>query len=205
MAVSPGSRVIIAMMPIVGWLVSRMDSRKMVAAGFLILAYSLYLMSHFTLEVDFKTILVTRIVQSFGISLIFVPISTMAYAFISREMRSAAASLMSFGRNAGSSVGIAFSASMMVRHTQIQQNHLVEHFTPLDPGYSEALRRTTERFAGQSGDWTQALAQARALFYGILQEQASVLAFGDVYRFLAVSVIVVLPLVFLIKKTTGPS
>lgn len=200
LAVSPGGLVMIAMMPVVGWLVNRMDGRKLVAVGFVILSYSLYRMSHFTIGVDFRTVVTARLIQSFGMSLVFVPIGVMAYTFVPREMRNSAASLMSLGSNTGASIGIAFAASALGRHAQIRQTQLVAHLTPHDPGYVEALDRTSAIFVQHSGDSVQALAQAHTLLYGVMQEQARNLAFNDVYQILALCVLAVTPLVFMIKK-----
>lgn len=200
MAVSPGGLVMIAMMPLVGWIVYRIDSRKLVAVGFVILAYSLFRMSHFYLDTDFKNILIARLTQSFGMSLIFVPIGTMAYTYVAREARNSAASIMSLGRNVGSSFGIAFAASMLVRQGQMRQPQLVSHLTPHDPGFVEALARTANRFYEMSGDPVDSVTRAHAVFYGLVQQQARILAFGDVYRTLALAVLALCPFVFLIKN-----
>lgn len=200
LAVSPGGLVMIAMMPVVGWLINRVDGRKLVAVGLVILSYSLFRMSQFYLDVDFKTVVTARLIQSFGISLIFVPIGTMAYTYVPREMRNSAASLMSLGRNIGASFGIAFAASMLTRHAQIRQNEFVAHLTPHDRAYASVLDRTADIFLQQSGDAVQALNQAHAVLYGILQEQARDVAFSEVYQFLAAAVLITMPFVFIIKK-----
>ena len=203
MAVSPGGLVMIAMMPIVGWLVSRMDARKLAATGLIILSIALFRMSLFNLDSDFRTIVLTRMFQSFGISMIFVPLSAMAYTYVPREARNDASSLISLGRNAGASMGIAFVANALQRHGQIRQSHLVQHFTPYDPAYNGTLERLQRLFMGVSGDPVHSVTQAQGMLYNLLQQQSTALAFSDVYRILMVTVFLLLPIVFIIRKPTG--
>ncbi len=200
LAVSPGGLVLVAMMPIIGWSVSRIDPRKMAMVGLILLSISLLGMSHFNVTTDYRSIVLIRMLQSFGISMIFVPITTMAYTYVSREARNSASSLISLGRNAGASIGIAFVANSIQSHSQMQQSHLVQHFTPHDPPYTNALRTLETWFVERSGDPVGAANQAQGHLYELLQEQSSVLAFSDVYRILAFSAICLLPAVFIIRN-----
>lgn len=200
LAVSPGGLVLIAMMPLVGWLVSRIDPRKLAAVGLIILSISLFMMSHFNTTSDFRSIVITRMIQSFGISMIFVPITTMAYTYVSREARNNASSLISLGRNAGASIGIAFVANALQSHSQVQQSHLVQHLSPYDPAYTGALTRLEDWFMEVSGDPVASTAQAQAMLYNVLQEQSTALAFSDVYRIMSVVALLLLPIVFIIRK-----
>ena len=200
LAVSPGGIVLVAMMPFVGWAVTRMDPRKLAAIGLAILSIALFQMSHFNVETDIKTVILARLLQSFGISMVFVPITTMAYTYVSREARNSAASLMQLGRNAGASIGIAFVANTLQRHGQIQQSHLVQHLTPYDPAYTGTLKQLEGVFLEASGDPVRSAEQAQGALYNLLQEQSSALAFSDVYRILMVAVLFLLPVLFIMRK-----
>jgi len=200
LAVSPGGLVMVAMMPIVGWLISRIDPRHLAVTGLVVLSFAMFKMSQFNLETDLRTIVLTRMLQSFGISMIFVPISTMAYTYVRAEARNSASSLISLGRNAGAGIGIAFVANSLERHEQIRQTHLVQHFTPYDPPYTGALARVQDWFVGISGDPVGAASQAHRMLYDVLQEQASQLAFSDVYRTLSALALCLIPLVFIIRR-----
>lgn len=70
----------------------------------------------------------------------------------------------------------------------------------VSPGSRFEFRDLDQLFLRYSGDAAQALHQAQGLLYGMLQEQASVLAFESVYRILAVAVIAVLPVLFLLRR-----
>ena len=209
LAVSPGGLVMVAMMPIIGWLVSRpridapprVDPRKLASVGLIILSVSLYRMSHFNLDSTYGSIVLTRMLQSFGISMVFVPLTTMAYTYVAREFRNDASSLISIGRNVGASLGIAFVVNTLQRQSQLQQSHLVQHLTPYDHAYNSILERLQGFFMGVSGDPVQSTAQAQSTLYNLLKDQSMALAFSDVYRILMVTVLLLIPIVFIIRKS----
>src|SRR5262249_39025937 len=68
MALSPGGLAIMVMMPVVGFLLAKIEARWLVIFGLLVSAYGLYQMTYFDLNVDFKHAVVARIVQSLGLA-----------------------------------------------------------------------------------------------------------------------------------------
>jgi DHA2 family multidrug resistance protein len=200
LAVSPGGFVLVIMMPFVGWAMMRLDARKMATVGLLILIVALYQMSHFTLETDIRAVVIARMLQCLGISLVFLPVNTMAYTHITREARNSASSLMQLGRNAGASIGIAFVANTLDSQSQVKQSQLVEHLTPYDPAYTDLLNKLEGQFLQASGDPVHAAAQAQGVVYKVLQQQSDVLAFSHVCHLLIGSVILLIPFLFIIRK-----
>lgn len=200
LAVSPGGLVMVFMMPIVGWLMMRLDPRKLASIGLVILAVALFFMSRFNLESDFRTIILTRMLQSFGISMIFVPVSTLAYTYVAAEARNSASSLVSLARNVGAGIGIAFVANALQRREQMQQNNLVQYMSPYEPAYNGAFERLQGFFMSLSGDPVASGKQARATLYGVLQEQSASLAFSNVYQILMIISICLVPITLILRK-----
>src|SRR5207244_1709536 len=118
MALSPGGFAIMIFMPIVGWLLSKYDARYLLLFGLSMLSFSLFHMTNFDLNIDFKTAVYARILQAVGLAFLFVPINTAAYAFLPREKNNAASGLMNLARNIGGSVGISFVTTLLDRRTQ---------------------------------------------------------------------------------------
>ena len=85
LVISPGGFALMALMPLVGFLVSRYDARWLIAFGLVIISLSLFHMTIFDLNTDFKTMVWARIYQSAGLAFLFVPINTAAYAYLPRE------------------------------------------------------------------------------------------------------------------------
>jgi DHA2 family multidrug resistance protein len=160
-------------------------------------------MSHFNLDIDFRTAVIARIVQSIGLAFMFIPINVTAFAFVPKEKTNFATGLVNLARNMGGSSGIALSTTLLFRRTQFHQQNLVSHMTPLDPAYQSALQGLTQAFTQKGSDSAQALNQAQGTLYGMLQRQANMQAFVDVFWLLGIIFLAVVPLVFLMKKV-GP-
>src|SRR6266576_2062523 len=90
MALSPGGFTIMVLMPIVGFMLTRYDARRLMIFGLAVLSFSLFHMTGFDLGVDFRTVVLARMIQSVGMAFLFVPINTAAYSFLPHEKNNAA-------------------------------------------------------------------------------------------------------------------
>ena len=201
MVLSPGGIVICIAMPLVGILLRRYQARWLVIFGVAVSAAGLIAMSHFTLQVDYATAVWGRIVQSFGLAFLFVPISTVAFMRIPRERMNYATGLYNLARNIGGSSGIAATTTILARRAQYHQSVLVSHMTPYDPAYREALGKATMALQAGGSSPTDAAAQAQGVIYGTLLKQSSMLAFADAFWIMGMLFLVIIPLMFLIRKT----
>ena len=103
----------------------------------------------------------------------------------------------------GGSSGIAICTTLIARREQFHQQRLIEHLSPLDAPYQSALHNTTQMLITKGSDPAQAAAQAHGMIYNMLQQQAAMLSFNEVFWGLGVLFLAVIPLMFLMKKT-GP-
>src|SRR5260370_16874310 len=99
LVLSPGGIVICVAMPVVGMLLRKYQARWLVIFGVAVSALGLMAMSRFTLQLDFATAVRGRIVQSFGLAFLFVPISTVAFMRIPREPMNYPTGLHTLPRN----------------------------------------------------------------------------------------------------------
>ena len=184
LVLSPGGLVIAVCMPIVGFLLSKIEAR-------------------FDLGIDYHTAMMARVVQSAGLAFLFVPINTMAFATVPREKMGSATGLINLARNIGGSSGIAIVTTILARRTQFHQSRLVAHMTPFDPAYTQALAGTAHMLATRGASAAQSVAEAQGMLYGMLQRQSSMLAFVDSFWVLGIIFLAVIPLMFFVKKV-GP-
>ena len=104
MVMSPGGIGTLLFMPVVGHMVGRRDARYMIIFGMVVLAISLFMMSRYDLQISFWDAATPRIVMGMGLAFLFVPLSTVTFAYTPREqMGTARASLTSFATSAGAS------------------------------------------------------------------------------------------------------
>ena len=184
---SVGALCIIPVMPLVGLLVNRVASRWLVALGFVLSAYALYVMSSIELGVSFGVLTSWRILQSLALSLLFIPISTSMYVGLKPEKKEEAAALFNLGRNLGGSVGISLIETLLARRAQLHQNVLVAHTTRFNPLVRAMVSGLQATLTHAGAGAVRSLRMAYAGLYGEVQRQAAALAYIDVLRLLAVA------------------
>ena len=200
MVLSPGGIATIFCMPLVGRLLSKVEARWLILVGLSVLASSLIVMSRFNLYIDYPHAMWTRILQASGLAFLFVPINTAAYAFVSKEKNNAASGLINLARNLGGSTGIAVATTVLLRRAQLHQSVLIAHLTPYDAGFRAALAGASKAAASAGLAGAQAAQASQGMVYGVMMRQATMLAFLDAFRLLAVGVICVMPLVLFLRS-----
>jgi DHA2 family multidrug resistance protein len=200
LVLSPGGLVVVFCLPAVGLLLRRYQARWLVVFGILVSSFGLFLMAKFTLQIDYHTALVSRMIQSFGLAFLFVPISTTAFAYIPKERTNYATGLFNLARNIGGSTGIATATTLLARRAQFHQSVLVAHLTPYDSQYREALAGATAMLRAGGSSAADAGLRAQGLIYGNLLRQANMLAFADAFWVMGVLFLLIIPLMFSMKK-----
>jgi DHA2 family multidrug resistance protein len=203
LVLSPGGLAVCVCMPVVGLLLRKYEARWLVVFGVLVSAAGLLMMSRFNLDVDYGTAVRARVVQSFGLGFLFVPISAAAFARVPKERTNYATGLFNLARNIGGSSGIAAITTMLARRAQVHQQTLVAHLTPYDPFYRASLANTAAMVATRGPGLAGAEAQARGLIYGGMLRQANMLSFADAFLAMAVLFLAIVPLMFFMRKA-GP-
>jgi MFS transporter, DHA2 family, multidrug resistance protein len=198
MALSPGGFVVIGCLPLVGLLVSRVDTRFLVGFGFVVLAISmLYISSHLYPGIDFRTAVKFRAFQSVGLAFLFVPINTLVFAGMPPQKSNAISGIVNLSRNMGGDIGISFVTTFVARRSQFHQTRLVSHATSYDPTFAAAAQATARSLVRAGVSAGEATHRALALLYRQLQAQAATLAYLDTIRVLGIAtaaMILLLPL-----------
>jgi DHA2 family multidrug resistance protein len=200
LALSPGAIITLCMLPLVGFLTTKVDIRKLIMFGIGMVAFSLFSMGGLNLGADFPTMAKVRILQGLGMAFVFVPVNTIAYSYVPGAARNAASSLLNVGRNIGGSVGIAFASAFATRWAQVHQTYLVAHLTPYDPGYMASLQDFVRLYYAGSSDMPTSLLQAQSAVLGVVRLQSTAMAFVEMFRVLAFVTVIIIPLAFFMKR-----
>ncbi len=142
MALSPGGAVIMCMMPVVGFLVSKVDTRILITFGCLISSIALFGMAGWDLGLDYGHAVRARMLQSFGLAFLFIPINVAAFAYVPREKTNMGTGIINLARNIGASVGIATVTTMLQRRSQAHQSRLMEHVNTFSAAYHNMINGT---------------------------------------------------------------
>jgi MFS transporter, DHA2 family, multidrug resistance protein len=190
-------------MPVVGILTGKVDARKLLAVGLTATAIAMFLVSTFSLDVGFWNFWWPLMIQGAGLGLIFVPLTTVTNDPIPRERMGNATSLFNLMRNIGASMGISAVTTMQFRQMQAHINILGGHVNSSSPAAQQTFRGLEQVFMSRGADAVTAAHQAEGAVWGMVLRQASMLSYNDVFRFLGGMFLVLLPLLFLMKKPRG--
>jgi len=206
LATAPGGLATIIAMLIAGNAIRTVDPRAVIGMGMVISAFGYFLMSGFSLDLSFDVVARYRIVQGFGMGMIFVPLTTLTLAGIQKPRMGNATGIFNLLRNIGSSVGISAVTTFLSRRSQHHQASLVHHYTPFSLTFSDrwsSISGTLTNLATQASDPLTASQRALGLLYNQLLEQSSMLAFNDCFWMITVEFLCLLPLLALLKKGTA--
>ncbi|MEN2978300.1 DHA2 family efflux MFS transporter permease subunit [Tistrella bauzanensis] len=169
--------------PIAGMLSRKMDQRVMLAIGFTTLAGSTWWMSHITADWEFDQLLVPQILRGMSLMFCMLPINQIALGTLPMDMLKNASGLYNLMRNLGGAVGLAGINTLMIDRNAVHLGRIADSANPARPEVQAALDGLTQRFDGQvAGD--ASLAALKTLM-GMVQQQATVMTFGDVFLVLA--------------------
>jgi DHA2 family multidrug resistance protein len=189
-------------MPIVGILMSKIEPRKLLAAGLIICGYSLYMLSRLNLNAGYWDIFWPQLLQGTSMGLLFVPLTTVTNDPIPRQEMGNATSLFNLMRNIGASIGIASVTTLVARHTQSHTNDLTQFISSLNPASRATFEGMKNMFMSRGMDATTAGNQAYAAMFGMVQQQAAMMSYLDAFFLLSILFISMLPLILIMKRPT---
>jgi DHA2 family multidrug resistance protein len=200
LAVSPRGIGSILSMLVVGSLVNRIDGRALLAFGFALFAYSTWLLGRINLDISMFSVIWPNILNGFAGGFVFVPLTTMTMGQLRKDQIGNAAGIYNLMRNIGGSVGIASVTTMLVRGAQIHQNYLAANLTSGNPDTLAAIQGLQAQLHQAGASLYNAGEQALAAIYQSLQQQATVLAYADNFRFMAFLMVLSAALVFFFRR-----
>jgi len=194
---SPGAVLVCITIPIVQRVMTFVPTKYIVAFGFTAIGGGLSYSMHLTPTLDFDTLVKMRIAQSFGIALLFVPISTLAYATLPKSMNGDAAALYTMFRNVSGSIGISLATAEVTERTQVHTAFIGGHLNPFNENYQQLLQHNANALLSMGRAAATTMSTANGMVYQTLRTQAQVLAYSDVFMYCAIGAFCVVPFTFL--------
>jgi DHA2 family multidrug resistance protein len=190
-----GLGVMIAMF-LVGPLINRVDNRLIILVGFLLTAVSMWQMTQFSLHMGPGPVVVSGLLQGFGLGCTFVPLNIMALSTLPRHILTQGTALRSLMRNLGGSIGISVMMANLAGNTQIVHSRLVEHLRPDNP-LAQAPFLTAPFSLTTPGGMAALNAE--------VTRQATMVGYVNDFQLMMVAALLSLPLLlFLREKRRGP-
>jgi MFS transporter, DHA2 family, multidrug resistance protein len=189
------------LIPLVPRLMQRFDARIIIGIGFALFAVSNFMNIHMTNDYATDQLFWPNVVRAFGQALVFAPLSAVATAGIEAENAGSASGLFNMMRNLGGAVGIALLQTLLTKREQYHSNVLMQSVSMLEQATQARVEKLTQYFMSHGViDRIDAARRAYVAIGKIVQKQAFILAFSDLFLLLGAALIVALAASMMLKK-----
>jgi DHA2 family multidrug resistance protein len=186
-----GCGTFVAMM-LVGRMMKYIEARTLIISGLSMMAGSLFFMTGWTDQTGVPEIIVLSILQGFGLGLVFVPLSTVAFLTLPNHLRTDGTSMLTLMRNVASSIGISVVIAQLTEGSRRTYAILSEHINP----FNHALQMPDVRSMMDLGSDT-----GRAMADAMVGVQSQIIAFSLDYQLVMIVTLCAIPLAIMIGST----
>jgi DHA2 family multidrug resistance protein len=173
-----------------GRLLGKVDTRLLLLTGLGLSALSMGLMTGWTPDVSMQTVIWVGFIQGTSLGMLFVPLTTVAFATLPTALRAEGTGLYSLSRNVGSSVGISIVTVLLTQNIQANHEQIGAYVTPFNRAFDAgAIKNYLDPMA----------ASGRAALDAMVTVQASWVAYVDDFKLLMLLSLAVMPLLLIIK------
>jgi DHA2 family multidrug resistance protein len=176
---------------LVARLVGRVDIRLIIMFGLLLAGISSWQMTGFSLQMGMGPIIISGVLQGFGLGFVFTPLSTVTFSTLPRQILTQGTAIFSLMRNVGGSVGISVVVALLAENTQTVHSRLIENLRPDNP-----LANPPFLAAPYSLGTTTGIAALNAE----VTRQAAMVAYLDDFKLMMIIVLLAAPLLLLLRK-----
>ncbi len=199
LVLAPGGMVVFFLMPLVGFLVPRVQTRWLICLGVIGNVMALMLMAGLNLQADFMSLAMCRAVQGIGLAFLFVPFNTAAFGFIPKRNLSDASGIINLARNVGGSIGISCAVAFVKSSSQVHQTYLVANVNPMNQTYLNGIAGLKAAMIHAGASVSSALHEAQAIMYNSVRQHATMMAYVSAFEFLAALFLLVIPVALLLR------
>ena len=199
LVLAPGAVVLTMLIPVTGRILNYVPTKYVIASGGLSLALALVYSMTLVPDLDFYHLMLYRAAQTAALALLFVPISTIAYATVPKELNGDATALFTMSRNVFGGIGISVSTALVTEHLQVRQSFLIDHLSASSQPYRVLLQQVQHGLVNGGQSMAQAVQGAPGQVLQMLRAQSAVLAYSDVFMITAAMSLVMIPTALLMS------
>jgi DHA2 family multidrug resistance protein len=171
--------------PIAGRLVRRLDARICMFVGFAMVAWGMWLGHAVTAEWGFWEFAAVQAFRGVGVMIAMIASQTVTMSTLPPQMVKNASGLVNLSRNVGGAVGMAVLSTTLTQQSARHLADIANRVTAASQGSQDMMAGLLARMeelgvADPDG-------AARKAFFGLMQQQATVLAYGDGFTLLAIA------------------
>jgi DHA2 family multidrug resistance protein len=200
LAMMPGGIAMLVMMPVAGQITGHFQPKYLITVGLIGITLSMWYSTSLTPDASFDYFAWVRIYQVIALPFLFIPINTVAYDGLAANKTNQGSALMNVARNLGGSIGISVANVVLTQRSQLHQARLVENTVPSSPAFQATLNKTTQYFISQGASPADAHGQAIGFIAHLIQAQATILAYIDVFQVCAITAAIMIPIVLIMVR-----
>jgi MFS transporter, DHA2 family, multidrug resistance protein len=191
----PGSLATIFMMPFVGILMKKkFPPQIMAATGFILFFISTWLLSKSNLQSGESDFLIPLIIRGMGLSLLFVPLTTLALSPLPPKDIAQGAGLNNMMRQLGGSFGVAIMTTFIAQRVAFHRMDFLARINIFNTATQERLSALISGFLAKGFSLDVATQMANKAMEGFVSRQAALLAYMDAFFVVGVFFLFCVPL-----------
>ncbi len=133
LAAAPIGILPVLLSPVIGKFGHRVDMRVLVTISFVTYAACFFWRSHFTPQVDFWGVFWPQFVQGLGMSMFFLPLTTITLSRMQPHQIASASSLSNFVRILAGGIGTSVTTTLWERREALHHTRLTEQISSYNP------------------------------------------------------------------------
>lgn len=186
-----GCGTFVAMM-LVGRFMKYIEARTLIVSGLGLMCVTLFFMTGWTNDTQVPTIVILSILQGFGLGLVFVPLSTVAFLTLPNHLRTDGTAMLTLMRNVASSIGISVVIAQLTEGSRRVYAVLAQHVSPFNNALQMPDVRNMIDLNSDAG---------RAMMDVMVALQAQIIAFAQDFQLVMIVTACAIPLAIMIGST----
>ena len=179
--------------------------RTQTIIGLVAFSIGCLMFSGLNLSIAFNNVTIPNIIIGFGLTTVIIPCTTLLYNRVSKQDMTNASSIQNLIKNVGCAVGTSSVGFLVSSYSQIYQHYLVDKMSMLNNTFTDKVTTLSNHFTQMGVDPATASGMAQGKMYGLLIQQSTLCAFMNAYRIYAILILILIPLVFVLKRFNAES
>jgi len=188
------------LLPLMPWLMRKVDLRLLVMFGLLLFAVSCFINVDMSPDTAMDQLILPQLLRAAGQPFATIPLTQLSVVGLTRRDTADSAAITSVMRNLGASVGIAMLSTVVQFREQVHFSTIAEALSQNSLKVQGRLQSLSAMFTGRGSDAAHALQQGAGLIAQQVRLNASVQAYADAFWMLGVCILISLFTLLILRK-----
>ncbi|MGV0027239.1 DHA2 family efflux MFS transporter permease subunit [Phormidesmis priestleyi] len=197
---APGALASAIVMVLLGKISSKVDARILIAIGAVGTTLVMFQLATITPQTGTDDLFLPLLWRGAATVLMFLPLSLATLGSLPKSDISAGSGFYNLTRQLGGSIGIAILTTLLAQREAFHRDILLSNLTSYDLETNQRLNALTGAFQSRGSDAATAHQQALTSLSQLVNQQAAVLSYADIFRFVGVVFLCSLPLLLFLGK-----